>query len=184
MNMAEVSRSAGIPHSTLRRYLALLEALFIVQPLPAWSANLGKRLVKAPKVHLLDSGLAANLQGQTDPDTLLLFPHLGALLETFAVQELRRHLSWARTAATAWHYRTGSGREVDLVLEAPGRGIVGVEIKASATIARGDFSGLQDLAASTGAPFVRGVLVYTGDQLLPFGDRMWAVPIGAFWAGP
>ena len=100
MNMAEVSRSAGIPHSTLRRYLALLEALFIVQPLPAWSANLGKRLVKAPKVHLLDSGLAANLQGQTDPDTLLLFPHLGALLETFAVQELRRHLSWARTAAS------------------------------------------------------------------------------------
>ncbi len=184
MNMAEVSRSAGIPHSTLRRYLALLEALFILQPLPAWSANLGKRLVKAPKVHLLDSGLAANLQGQTDPDALLLSPHLGALLETFAIQELRRHLSWAKTAATAWHYRTVSGREVDLVLESPGRGIVGVEIKASATIARGDFSGLQDLAASTGAPFVRGVLVYTGDQLLPFGDRMWAVPIGAFWAGP
>lgn len=184
MNLAEVSRSAGIPHSTLRLYLALLEALFLVQPLPAWSPNLGKRLVKAPKMHLLDAGLAAHLQGQTDPAALLLSPPLGPLLETFAIQELRRHIAWADTATTAWHYRTVSGREVDLVLDSAGRGIAGVEIKASATIARSDFACLQDLAESTGDRFVRGVLVYTGEQILPFGNRMWAVPISTFWAGP
>ncbi len=134
LNMAEVSRATGIAHSTLRRYLALLEALFIVQPLPAWSANLGKRLVKAPKLHLIDAGLAAHLQGHADPAALAVSPQLGPLLETFAVQELRRHLRCAETAATAWHFRTAAGREVDLVLEAPGSRIVGIEVKASASL--------------------------------------------------
>jgi hypothetical protein len=183
LNMAEVSRATGIAHSTLRRYLTLLEALFIIQPLQAWSPNLGKRLVKAPKIHLLDAGLAAHLQGQADPAALALSTHLGPLLETFVVQELRRHLAWAATPATAWHYRTVAGREVDIVLEAAGQRIVGVEVKASASVTRNDFAGLQDLAAASGASFVRGVLFYTGEQLIPFADNLWAVPIGVFWAG-
>lgn len=182
LNMAEVSRATGIAHSTLRRYITLLEALFIVQPLPAWSANLGKRLVKAPKLHLVDAGLAAHLQGHADPVALAASTHAGALLETFAVQELRRHLRWAGTPATPWHYRTAAGHEVDLVLEAAGQRIVGIEVKASASVSQSDFGGLRELAEATGEAFVRGVLLYTGEQLLPFGDRLWAVPLGVLWA--
>ena len=182
LNMAEVSRATGIAHSTLRRYLALLEALFIVQPLPAWHANLGKRLVKAPKLHLIDAGLAAHLQGHTDSAALGLSPQLGPLLESFVVQEFRRHLSWAETMATAWHFRTAAGREVDLVLEAPGQRIVGVEVKATASLAQSDFNGLRELAGAAGKGFTRGVVLYTGEQLMPFEERMWAVPLGALWA--
>lgn len=182
LNMAEVSRATGIAHSTLRRYLALLEALFIVQPLPAWSINLGKRLVKAPKLHLIDAGLAAHLQGNADPAALALSPHLGSLLETFVVQEIRRHLRWAETAATAWHFRTAAGREVDLVLEAPGSRIVGIEVKASASLTQSDFNGLRELASAAGRGFARGVVLYTGEQLIPFEERMWAVPLGVLWA--
>ena len=182
LNMAEVSRATGIAHSTLRRYLTLLEALFIVQPLPAWSTNLGKRLVKAPKMHLIDAGLSAHLRGHTDAAALALSPQLGPLLETFVVQELRRHLRWADTAATAWHFRTAAGQEVDLVLEAPGPRIVGVEVKASASISQGDFSGLRELANAAGKAFVRGVVLYTGEQLMPFEDKLWAVPLGVLWA--
>jgi uncharacterized protein len=182
LNMAEVSRATGIAHSTLRRYLALLEALFIVQPLPAWSANLGKRLVKAPKLHLIDAGLAAHLQGHAEPAALAVSPQLGPLLENFAVQELRRHLQWADIAATAWHFRTSAGREVDLVLEAPGGRIAGVEVKASASVSSSDFNGLRELANAAGGGFSRGIVLYTGEQLMPFEERLWAVPLGVLWA--
>ena len=183
LNMAELSRATGIAHSTLRRYLALLEATFILQPLPAWSANLGKRLVKAPKIHLLDAGLAAHLQGELDAAALAASVRIGPLLETFVVQELRRQLGWSRTRASAWHLRTAAGREVDLVLEAAGQRVVGIEVKASASVGPGDFAGLRELQTAAGAGFVRGVLFYTGDQLLPFGERLWAVPLAVLWAG-
>jgi predicted AAA+ superfamily ATPase len=183
LNMAEVSRATGIAHSTLRRYLSLLEALFIVQPLPAWSANLGKRLVKAPKLHLIDAGLTAHLRGQADAEALALSPQLGPLLETFVVQELRRHSRWANTAATAWHFRTAAGQEVDLVLETPDQRVVGIEIKASASLTQRDFDGLRELSDAAGRAFTRGVVLYTGEQLLPFEDRLWAVPLGVLWAG-
>lgn len=182
LNLAEVSRATGIAHSTLRRYIALLEALFIVQPLPAWSVNLGKRLVKAPKLHLIDAGLVAHLQGNIDPAALAMAPQLGPLLESFAVQEIRRHLGWAETAATAWHFRTAAGREVDLVLEAPGQRIVGVEVKASATVTQSDFNGLRELASAAGKGFARGVVLHTGEQLMPFEERLWAVPLSVLWA--
>jgi uncharacterized protein len=183
LNMAEVSRATSIAHSTLRRYLALLEALFIVQPLPAWSANLGKRLVKAPKLHLIDAGLAAHLQGHSEPAALTLSPQLGPLLENFAVQEIRRHMSWAETAATAWHFRTTAGKEVDLVLEAPGASIVGIEIKASASVTQSDFNGLRELASAAGKRFKNGIVLYSGEQLMPFEENLWAVPLGVLWAG-
>jgi hypothetical protein len=124
MNMPEVARAAGIAHSTLRRYLALLEATFIFQPLTAWSNNIGKRCVRSPNIHLLDSGLAAHLRG--DVDAPVLAPNPGPLLETFVVQEVRKLLGWSRHGATPYHFRTAAGQEVDLVLEARGQRIAGI----------------------------------------------------------
>ncbi len=181
-NVAEVARASAISDTTLRRYLALLEAAFIVQPLPAWSTNLGKRLVKAPKLHLLDTGLAAHLQGGAEPSTLAAAAQFGPLLESFVVQEVRRQLGWSKARATAWHFRTPGGREVDLVLEATDGRIVGIEVKAGSSLRPADRAGLAVLAEAAGSHFTRGVVLYGGDQLLPLGDRMWAVPLGVLWA--
>src|SRR3990172_5613244 len=181
INMAEVSRAAGIAHSTLRRYLALLQATFIFQPLPAWSTNIGKRFVKSPKIHLLDSGLAAHLRGDVDAAALAQSPNLGPLLESFVVQEVRKLLGWSRQAATPYHFRTAIGQEVDLVLEAPGQRIAGIEVKASSNVSQGDFSGLRALAETAGDKFVGGVVLYLGEQRLPFADKLWALPIAVLW---
>lgn len=181
MNMSELSRATGIAHSTLRRYLTLLEATFILQPLPAWSTNLGKRLVKSPKVHLVDSGLAAHLRGDTDPSHLAASPALGPLLESFVLQEIRKQLGWSRRLATPYHFRTTVGREVDIVLEAPGGYVTGIEVKAAASVDARDFVGLEALASASGVKFIRGVVVYMGDHAVPLGDRMWAVPIDELW---
>jgi hypothetical protein len=181
MNMSEISRAAGIAHSTLRRYLALLEATFILQPLPAWSNNLGKRFVKSSKIHLLDSGLAAHLRGDVNAAALAQSPNLGPLLETFAVQEVRKLLGWSRHAAAPYHFRTAIGQEVDLVLEAPGQRIAGIEVKASSNLNQGDFSGLRALAETVGDKFAGGVVLYLGEQRLPFADKLWALPISVLW---
>lgn len=181
MNVSEISRAAGIALSTLRRYLALLEATFIFQPLAAWSTNLGKRFVKAPKIHLLDSGLTAHLRGETDAAALTRSPSLGPLLETFVVQEVIKLLCWSKQTATPWHCRTVTGQEVDLVLEAPGQRIVGIEIKATANLSANDANSLRALADATGEKFVRGVVLYLGEQCLPLSDQIWAVPVSALW---
>jgi predicted AAA+ superfamily ATPase len=181
MNMAELSRAVGIPHSTLKRYLTLLEATFILQPLPAWSANLGKRFVKAPKIHLLDSGLTAHLRGESETAQLVASATVGPLLETFTLQEVRKQLAWSRQALTPYHFRTAAGREVDIVLQAPGGKLVGIEVKAAAALDTSDFAGLQALAEAAGKKFVRGVVLYLGEHVVPRGDNLWALPIDELW---
>ena len=183
MNMSELSRSTTIANTTLRRYLGILEAIFLLQPLPAWSTNTGKRYVKSPKIHLVDTGLAAYLRGDTDPEALAQSGNIGPLLESFVVQEVRKQLTWSKTPATPFHYRSAAGREVDLVLELPGGAVTGIEIKATAKVDKRAFAGLESLAEDAGKKFTRGVLLYFGDQVLSFGDKLTAVPINELWAG-
>lgn len=181
INIAELSRTTGLPHTTLRRYLALLEAAFILQPLPAWSSNSSKRFVKSPKLHLLDTGLTAHLRGDTDANALAISHNLGPLLESFAVQEVRKLLASSQTAATPHHFRSAAGQEVDLVLEKPGQIVAGIEVKASARLVQSDFKGLRTLAEAAGDKFARGVVLYLGEQRLQFAENLWAEPIGALW---
>ena len=182
LNLADVSRDAGLPHTTLTRYLALLETVFLVHRLPAWSPNLGKRLVKAAKLHLVDTGLACHLMGtdarRLNDDRSLL----GRMLETFVVGELRKQLSWTDPRTALFHFRTAAGSEVDVVLEKADGSVAGVEVKASATVGTSDFAALQELRDQLGRKFIAGVVLYTGDQLVPFGDKLWLVPLPALWA--
>jgi len=181
LNLSELSRTLGIPLNTLKRYLGLLEALFILTTLPAWSSHLGKRLVKSPKLMLRDTGLMAHLMGaeqarlKSDPDLL------GGLLETFAAGEFRKLLGWSRDRAKLFHYRTLPGQEVDLLLERADGRVLGLEVKASASIQAKDFKGLQSLFETLGDAFHRGVVLYTGTEILPFGPKLWAMPVSALW---
>ncbi len=177
LNLADISRTTGLAYTTLTRYMTLLEATFLVQLLPAWSANLGKRLVKSPKLLLCDTGLAAGLLGTSAERVAENGVLLGSLLETFVAMELRKAAGWSEEAVQMFHYRTQSGQEVDVLLE-NGRGqLVGIEVKASSTVTSGDFAGLRAVAEAVGDSFVRGMVLYTGSQVIPFGERMHAVPL-------
>lgn len=183
LNMADLARDAALPRSTFLRYWSLLEATFLLSTLPAWTANLGTRLVKAPKVLLNDTGLCCHLLGFERLTERAVERYAGALLETFVVAELRKQATWAETAVRLFHFRTHAQREVDLVLEdAQGR-VVGIEVKKSATVTASDFDGLRYLAAQVGERWQRGVLLYTGAQGVAFGKDLWALPVGHLWGG-
>ncbi len=181
LNMSELSRSSGIPNTTLKRYLTLLEATYLLQPLPAWSRNLGKRLIKSPKIYLLDSGMAAYSTGQTRERLEQDPTFLGQLLETFVVNELRKQATWSDNPVSLFHFRTTTGKEVDIVLEDRQGRVVGIEVKASGVVQKRDFAGMEALAETCGKKFVRGIVLYRGDQVLPFGNRYLALPISALW---
>ncbi len=181
LNLSELSRTLGIPLNTLKRYLALLEAVFILTTLPAWSSHLGKRLVKSPKLMLRDTGLLAHLMG-AELDRLTSHPDLlGGLLESFVAGEVRKLLGWSKNRARLFHYRTLPGQEVDLLLERADGRVVGLEVKSSATLQPKDFRGLQGLSETLGDVFHRGVVLYTGTEVLAFGPRLWAVPVSGLW---
>jgi len=179
-NYAELSRTMGLPQTTLKRYLALLEATFLSHPVPPWSGNLGKRLVKAPKLFLNDAGLAAALLA-IDAERLGGDGALaGPLLETFVMTELAKQSSWSRTRPRLHHFRTQAGAEVDFVLEDARGRCVGIEVKAGG-VGTGDFKGLRALAEILGKRFVRGVVLSTNPETTPFARNLHAFPVDALW---
>ena len=181
LNASTISREAGIPNSTLHRYLTLLEAVFLIRFIPAWSANLGKRLVRSPKVILTDPGLLAHLTGFSVGNGLGGSVEAGRILETFVATEVMRQLSWSRQGISLFHFRTHTGQEVDLVLEDRKGSLLGIEVKASETVRAEDFSGLRFLAEARSKRFQRGILLYTGAEVVPFGKNLFAVPMAALW---
>jgi uncharacterized protein len=182
VNVADLSRTLGVPQTTLKRYLALLEIGFLVRRLPAWAANLTTRLVKTPKVYITDSGLLAHLLA-TDPRRMGDEPtQFGQMLESFVVNEIDRQATWSDVPVRLLHYRTHVGREVDLVLEDDRGRIVGVEVKATASPAASDFNGLRSLAAAAGERFHRGVLLCLSGEPVPFGPGLQTLPVSALWS--
>ncbi len=180
-NAADVAREARIPYATLQRYLALLEAVYLWQPLPAWSANLGKRLVRAPKAHLCDSGLTAHLMGLLQTGLAGQETLRGRLLESFVAAELGRQAAWARVRVRLWHYRDARRREADIIIEDAAGRIVAVEVKAGATIDARDFDSLHSIAEDLGPRLVAAIVLHTGEETVPFGPRMFAMPVDALW---
>jgi predicted AAA+ superfamily ATPase len=182
LNFAELSRSSGIAQTTLKRYFALLETLFLLYRLPAWERNLSKRLVKAPKVFLPDSGLLAHLLG-CDAASLAASPGLpGALVETFVAGELIKHLAFSARGLSLWHYRTQGGIEIDFLLENRQGFLTGIEVKAAASVDAKDFRGLRHLQETEPDHFRRGIVLYTGNEVVPFGNSLFAVPMSVWWA--
>jgi hypothetical protein len=187
MNLVSVAGDTGIDRMSLtRNYLPLLENIYLVRQLPSWSRNLTARVVKHPKTYITDSGLAASLLG-ISPDALALAnaPALGPLVETFVVDELMRQLSFlSQPRVTLYHFRSPDGPEVDVVAEGADGRVVGLEVKASSNVGQGDvrhLALLRDRLDQVGQPFVAGVLLYLGNKVLPFGDRLTALPLCHLW---
>jgi len=181
LNFSELSRSIGIPQTTLKRYMSLLETTFLLQPLPAWSGNLGKRLVKAPKVMLNDTGLVSNLIGLYEDGVETHQDIIGAVLENFVAMELRKQETWSKMQPQVFHFRTQTGQEVDIALENASGKVVGIETKAGKSVNAQDFKGLQTMSESLGTRFHRGIVLYTGSEGIPFGKNMHALPVSALW---
>ena len=181
LNLANMACDAHLPLTTLQRHWTLLEAVFFVQTLPAWSGNLTSRVAKMPKLLLGDTGLLCHLLGldveRLTSDDLMI----GAALESFVALELTKQSAWSRTRPALFHYRTHKQQEVDIVLEdAKGR-LVGIEVKKTASPTAGDFKGLRHLQEAAGKRFLRGVLLYTGAQSAAFGRELHAAPVSALW---
>jgi len=182
-NQSEISRSSGIPNSTLSRYMTLLKTTFLMQEIPAWSSNLGKRVVKTPKLFMVDTGLACNLLGIDEEGLRQSGEIAGRVFENFVALELFKQASWSEEPVRLYHFRSQTGQEVDIVLEGSRGNVVGIEIKLSATPSSQDFSGLKLLRENLKEKFVRGVLIYTGNDIVPYAENLHAVPIRYFCRG-
>jgi predicted AAA+ superfamily ATPase len=179
LNAAQTGSQLGLNGKTVDKYLGILEKLFLVQRIPAWSRNELSRLIKTSKLHFLDAGLQATLT-RLNPD--LVFTQRerwGATLETWVHAELRKALSLSSDDWQLCHYRDKEQVEVDFVLESPLRQLIGIEVKASATVHASDFKGLKKLQSLAGGTFKTGLVLYDGHQALSFGNGLWAVPLAA-----
>jgi len=180
LNVADLAAPFQLSRPTIRDYMTLLARVFLLEELPPWHSNRLSRLIKTPKLHLGDTGLACALLGV---DAAALWDDralYGQLLETFVYQELRRHASWREEPVTFHHFRDKDGAEVDIVLESGGK-LAGVEVKAAATVTAADFKGLHKLKSATRTCFVGGVVLYDGDAVASFGDGLYAVPHSCLW---
>ncbi len=182
LNFADLSRTVALPQTTLKRYFALLETMFLVQLLRPWFRNLGKRVIQTPKVYLNDSGLLAHLTGATVDRVQTDGSLAGMFLENFVVMEIRKQTSWSAAQPETFYWRTASGQEVDVVLEDRAGKVAGVEIKASATLGANDVRGLQALANAAGKHWLRGVVLYTGTETIPFSKNIHGVPLSRLWS--
>lgn len=181
LNQSALSRDLGLDRETIHDYLEILERLFLIRRLPAWHRNRGKRLVKSPKVHLLDSGLAATLMDLRADDWIQRRSDFGRLLESFVVQQLIAFAGWTDSRLRFFHYRDIDKVEVDCVMTR-GEEVWGFEIKASQTVRASDTKGLKRLADQAGDDFQKGIIFYNGDSTITLGDdRFLAVPISKIW---
>jgi hypothetical protein len=180
LNFSEFSRTLAIPQSTLKRYMTLLEATVLIQHLPAWSGNIGKRLVKSSKLVMSDTGLMAHLLG-ANKERLAAGGIMGHLFENFIIMELKKQITWSAAKPQMFHFRTQTGQEVDVVLEDRTGKLVGIEVKAGASVAAQDFKGLRALAEIAGRRFHRGIVLYTGPESVPFEKDLFALPVSALW---
>jgi len=180
-NFSQLGGQIGLDDKTTRKYVAILEQLFLVHRVEPWFRNQLKRLVKTPKLHFIDSGLLAVTVGATEERIAKDRSILGPLLETYLFSEVMKQASWLDETCTLHYYRDKDQDEVDIVVESENGAIVGLEIKATATVNADDFRGLRKLSEASRRNFKLGLVLYDSENTIPFGDNMFAAPISCIW---
>ena len=180
---ANVSRAVGIPESSMNGYIRLLEDICLIHTLPAWGKNYSKRAISKPKTAISDTGLVCSLNGMADGFLADLENgnELGPVIETFVINEIMKQQTWSEIGFDVYHYRDKDGKEIDLVLELRSGEIIAIEVKAASSFSRKDFAGMKALRDMLGNRFHCGVLLYTGTEVQPFGDRLYCAPISSIW---
>ena len=182
VNYSSLGAPLGMSHVTTQKYSGIFEQLFLVRALPPWFTNELKRLIKTPKLTFLDSGLLAALRNLSPARLAANRSLFGALLETFVLAEALKLASWVEGPFEFFHFRDKEQNEVDVVIENAEGQLIGLEVKAAATVTASDFNGLRKLAAAAGTRFAGGFVLYDHDKIVPFGDRLYAAPISSLWA--
>jgi hypothetical protein len=182
VNLSQIGGQIGLDDKTVGRYVAILEQLFITRRVDPWFRNRLKRLLKTPRLHFLDSGLLAAILGATAQGIAADRSMLGPLLETFVFAEVAKQTEWFDEPCALHHYRDKDQDEVDLIIENGAGAIVGIEVKAAATVTGADFKGLRKVANACGNDFKLGAVLYDGDTIVPFGERLYAAPVSCLWA--
>jgi len=182
VNFTELGNKLGLDRLTIKKYMALLEQLFLVEQLPAWHTNEYKRLIKTPKLHSIDTGMMCAVRGLNRERLLRQPGDFGLLLESFVYNELRKQSVWIDEPLSFYHYRDKDKVEVDIIIENAQGDCFAIEVKAAATLNTKDFNGLKRFQNIAGKRFKFGVLLYDGDHTNSFGDNLFAIPIGSLWA--
>lgn len=180
-NWSAISRQLGIADKTVTTYTGLLEAIFLVQRVPAWRPSFLQRVLHAPKVFITDSGLLCHLLGANAHRIATDDRVTGIALETFAGVEVIKQAQLSGETPRVYHYRDRDGSEVDLVLETRAGQIAAVEVKAAQSVATADLRGIRKIRDHAGPNFSAGVVLYAGEDTVHLDDRVWAVPISGLW---
>src|SRR5690606_8856482 len=183
INLSDIARLSGIKNTTLQRYIALLEQVFLILKIPAWTPNAERQFVKSPKIFLNDTGLLCHLRVEID-GLLENRTTAGGFLENFAVMEIIKQLGWTDNMLKPYHFSIHKGAEVDIVLEDRKKQLYGIEVKSTTSSQENDFKGLKKLSELAGRRFKKGIVLYTGEHTLGgFGGKnLYAVPIAALWS--
>lgn len=182
INYTEIGNEIGLTNLTTKKYLSLLEQLFLIDPLSSWHTNEHKRLIKAPKMHVVDTGMIVAARG-LNKDKIIRNPkEFGILLESFVYNELKKQASWVESPLNFSHYRDKDKVEVDIIIENNSGDYFAIEVKAAASISEHDFKGLRLFQAIAKERFKKGILLYDGYSILPFGKDLYAVPIYCLWS--
>jgi len=180
-NYSQLGGQVGLDGKTASRYVGVFERMYLLKRIDVWSRNRLNRVVKTPKLQFIDSGLLAALLDLTDEEVRQDRTRFGNVLETFVFSELLKHATTADGDYHLMYYRDADKFEVDVVIENSAGKLVGVEVKATATIKESDLRGLKKLAGIAGEQFKMGVLFYDGTETMPLGDRIWAAPLSTLW---
>jgi predicted AAA+ superfamily ATPase len=181
VNYSGIGAAIGMNHITTQKYVGIFESLFLARTVQPWFSNALKRLTKTPKIHFLDSGLLASLRDLSLDRLRTERGQFGPLLETFVFAEILKLASGGEERFEFSHFRDKEQNEVDIVIEDRRGRIVGIEVKAAATVTSADFSGLRILAETSGEKFVSGLVMYDHEKVIPFGERLYAVPFSTLW---
>jgi predicted AAA+ superfamily ATPase len=180
-NFTRIGGQIGLDDKTTKKYVGILEQVFLLRRIEPWFQNRLKRLVKTPKLHFLDAGLLAAVLGVTAAHVARDRGLLGPLLESFVVSEVLKQVTWADGTYGVFHFRDKDQDEVDLLVEDESGALIGLDVKAGATVTPADFKGLRKVAAAAGGRMKLGLVLYDGDTLVTFGDRLVAAPVSSLW---
>lgn len=181
VNYVDAGSAIGLNSVTTKKYAGILEHIFLIRTLPPWHNSQLPRLIRSPKLHFVDAGLLAALLNITPDVALRERVRFGPVLESFVVSEAMKIAGWSDERLEFSHYRDKDQAEADLVIEDRNGRVAAIEVKASATVIGSDFKGIRRLAEAVGDRFAGGYVLYDGDQVVPFGERLWAVPLSCLW---